>query len=266
MFDGAEVRAAIHGDEHATHTHRRVGGGKRGRLVVIGRGLHGRGRIRFRPTTSHHMTPRIAEETPIADKKTPVAERHDAVTETEEHAVQTELDSATREFVTKDEVDDEDVVVDSTPEVEKKLCHKINRVPKKMPFVGSGQKGDSTFSIAGNQQQVMKIIGTRFQEWLPVVRSIIYDARCKDYAKALQRDLARQKRSHAEQLRILEMDLEDCRNDSERREIYADVIRLKQQWTSKHDRVLARLNEHISKGGVWSKVQQLRTIYAALLV
>ncbi|KAK6042387.1 hypothetical protein COOONC_20110 [Cooperia oncophora] len=85
----------------------------------------------------------------------------------------------------------------------------------------------------------MKVTSTRFQEWLPLMRSIIYDSRCKDYAQALQRDLARQKRSHSEQMRLLHIDLDECRSESERQEIRADIARLKQQWTGKHERVLA---------------------------
>ncbi|RCN44203.1 hypothetical protein ANCCAN_09786 [Ancylostoma caninum] len=59
-------------------------------------------------------------------------------------------------------------------------------------------------------------------------------------------------------------DLKNCRNGKKRREVHAEIVRYKQHWTREHDRVLAHVNEHLSRGGVWSKVQQLRTIYASL--
>uniref|UniRef100_A0A0N4WVS1 Death domain-containing protein n=1 Tax=Haemonchus placei TaxID=6290 RepID=A0A0N4WVS1_HAEPC len=267
IFDGRAARATIHGEEEKEiehHPHKqRKGGGKRGRPVLVGRSLYSRGRVHFRPHVNFHPLPRgtstdaeadSQESSPLAQETAAECERHDAAVMTEEPEVR---DSANPK---PDEVDNENDGGQSSPTIRRKSPDN-----KKLPFVGSGLKGADTFSIAGNQQQVMKVTSTRFQEWLPLVRSIIYDSRCKDYAQALRRDLARQKRSHSEQMRLLQIDLVECRSESERREIRDDIARLKQQWTPKHDRVLSCLNELISKGGVWSKVQQLRTIHSALV-
>ncbi|XGW23955.1 hypothetical protein V3C99_005843 [Haemonchus contortus] len=262
-FDGRAARATIHGEEEKEtehHPHKqRKGGGKRGRPVLVGRSLYSRGRVHFRPRVNFHPLPRgtsseaeadSQESSPLSQERAAGGERHDAAVMTEEPEIR---DSANAKA---DEVDDDK----GSPSTRRKSPD-----TKKLPFVGSGLKGADTFSIVGNQQQVMKVTSTRFQEWLPLVRSIIYDSRCKDYAQALRRDLARQKRSHSEQMRLLQLDLVECRSESERREIRDDIARLKQQWTAKHDRVLSCLNELISKGGVWSKVQQLRTIHSALV-
>lgn len=260
-FDGAAMRRTIHGPEveerhHLVgHTQHKAVGGKKGRPVFVGRSLHSRGRVHFRPHAHCHLVPRVkVSEANSPDDEQSAHDRRDAATITDEPVpcATSSADAAT-EAVVEDEVEQE-----SPP-------HRQHPVPKKHPFVGSGRKATDTFSIAGNQQQVMRVTSTRFQEWMPLVRNIIYDSRCKDYAHALQRDLLRQKRSHTEQIRLLQADLDECRNESERREIRDDITRLKQQWSGKHERVLSSLNEHISKGGVWSKVQQLRTIYAALI-
>ncbi|KAK6042385.1 hypothetical protein COOONC_20108 [Cooperia oncophora] len=262
-FDGAAARSIIHGEpeedtRHHVQKQRRTGGGKRGRPVVIGRSLYSRGRVHFRPHVNYHPLPRnkSSEEAPPPEE----CERHDAAIMTEETNEQGPADDKEPDEAAQDQVDDEDDEDEDSPPTRRR-----SPTHKKQPFVGSGLKASNTFSIAGNQQQVMKVTSTRFQEWLPLMRSIIYDSRCKDYAQALQRDLARQKRSHSEQMRLLHIDLDECRSESERQEIRADIARLKQQWTGKHERVLACLNELISKGGVWSKVQQLRTIYSALV-
>ncbi|KAK5977484.1 hypothetical protein GCK32_005605, partial [Trichostrongylus colubriformis] len=258
-FDGAAVRTTIHGPPEEDSDHlvkqRKTDCKKRGRPVVIGRSLYSRGRVHFRPHLRHQVLRKSSADSPSAEGGGAVCDRHDAAVMTEEPDTQNRLDGKGPDVDAHDQIlRDED-----SPPVRRKSAH------KKEPFVGSGLKAADTFSIAGNQQQVMKATSTRFQEWLPLVRSIIYDSRCKNCAQALQRDLSRQKRSHSEQMRLLQQDLDECRTESERREVRDDIARLKQQWTSKHDRVLFNLNEHISKGGVWSKVQQLRTIYSALV-
>ncbi|PIO72521.1 hypothetical protein TELCIR_05551 [Teladorsagia circumcincta] len=212
-------------------------------------------------TVSTGRDPLTKEEvSPPVEGRAADHEGHDAAIMTEVSDRRPRDDDKAEDEVARDKSEDEDNENDDSSPVRRK-----SPASKKLPFVGSGLKGSNTFSIAGNQQQVMKVTSTRFQEWLPLVRSIIYDSRCKDYAHALQRDLTRQKRSHSEQMRLLHVDLDECKTEAGRREIRADIARLKQQWTGKHDRVLSCLNEHISKGGVWSKVQQLRTIYSALV-
>ncbi|KAK6027417.1 hypothetical protein OSTOST_06552 [Ostertagia ostertagi] len=267
-FEGAAARATIHGQENEETGHhapkqRKSGGGKRGRPVVIGRSLYSRGRVHFRPHVHYHPLPRSKssdEVSPPAEEGAVDCGRHDAAIMTEKPETRPRTDDKAADEAAQNQSDDEDSEDEDLPTVRRK-----SPASKKQPFVGSGLKASNTFSIAGNQQQVMKVTSTRFQEWLPLVRSIIYDSRCKDYAHALQRDLTRQKRSHSEQMRLLHVDLDECKTEAGRREIRADIARLKQQWTGKHDRVLSCLNEHISKGGVWSKVQQLRTIYSALV-
>ncbi|KAE9416401.1 hypothetical protein Angca_000433, partial [Angiostrongylus cantonensis] len=233
---------------------RKTGGGKRGRPIVAGRTLYGRGRVHFRPPVARHDEPcrkRDVITISSVEKISPVLQ--DAATSTEREALETDVEVVTKNEVVHDEPEC------SLPEQPKQKSAR----QQKIPFVGSGLKCSNTFSLVGNQQQVMKIVSIRFQEWLPLVRSIIYDSQCKDYAQAFLRELRRQKRSNLEQIRILERDLNSCNIDSERREIYADITRLKQQWTRKHERVFRCVREHISKGGVYSKVQQLRTIYGA---
>ncbi|VDK76724.1 unnamed protein product [Cylicostephanus goldi] len=146
MFDGAEARLAIHDNEleHAPHRQRRYGG-KRGRPVVIGRAIYGRGRMHFRPTTSHQTSPRVAQTAKITEMHSPVPEHRDVATHTEhERAVQTEAQPPVEETVPKDEVEElveEDTESTITPEsVKHHVHHKKPPVPKKMPFVGSGQK------------------------------------------------------------------------------------------------------------------------------
>ncbi|EYB86867.1 hypothetical protein Y032_0272g942 [Ancylostoma ceylanicum] len=227
ILDGTEMPAAIRGS--GTRHQRGIGGGKRGRPVTTGRRLNGRRRKHIRPTTSNHVTTRRSEEQKLVEERKIV---NDASAAVDDDAAQT----STEEI--------REINGDFTPKSGTVRNHHITKYSsrKEIPFLGSGVKGNNTFSFVGNQQQVMKIINTKFQEWLPLVRSIIYDAGCNDYVKAFQRDLTRQKLSHAEQLRLLQVDLKNCRSDKQRREVRAEIVRFKQQWTREHDRVLANVS------------------------
>lgn len=64
-FDGAAMRRTIHGPEveerhHLVgHTQHKAVGGKKGRPVFVGRSLHSRGRVHFRPHAHCHLVPRV---------------------------------------------------------------------------------------------------------------------------------------------------------------------------------------------------------------
>ncbi|RCN44204.1 hypothetical protein ANCCAN_09787 [Ancylostoma caninum] len=193
ILDEADMGTTIHA--YGARHQRRVGGGKRGRPVIAGRRLYGRCRKHFRFTPSNHVAPEAPDEEKQVEEPKIVC---DASAATDDNAAQTSTEDDTRG------VDDESVLATTSDPV-KSNHNKKRSVAKELPFLSSGQEGSSTFSLVGNQQQVMKIASSKFQEWLPLIRSIIYDAGCKDYVKAFQRDLTRQKLCHAEQLRLLEV-------------------------------------------------------------
>ncbi|KJH46384.1 hypothetical protein DICVIV_07552 [Dictyocaulus viviparus] len=260
QLDSGTERPIINGsgvDNGIGNLYKRLGGGKRGRPIVIGRTLYGRSRGHFRPMHRHNQSTKQKQATKIPyEKRGPLAVQ-DVSTSTDQKEIGIAEEANLQSHVENDNDCNE---LKYSPPI--KLKPKSAR-HQRMPFVGSGLECSNTFSVAGNQQQVMKIVSIRFQEWLPIVRSIIYDSQCKDYAHALMRDLCRHKRANLEQIQILERDLKSCKDDIERHDINSDISRLRQQWSRKHDQVLKSLSEHVSRGGVHSKVQQLRTIYVA---
>ncbi|KHJ86759.1 hypothetical protein OESDEN_13481 [Oesophagostomum dentatum] len=289
-LDGADARNANHDSrDHVAQRQRRAGGGKRGRPIVIGRAVHVRGRRYNRPASAHVIRSTAAqvlfciayykasmipfswlfkEQEQKQDQTIPTT-NEEAPKATEEHAVQTEAEPSMVDVgvIAKDEVEEETSMEArrySCPDPPKHVRFRKNSGTGKPPFVGSGQKSDSTYSVVANKQKVMNVVRTSFSDWHSLVTEIIYDSNCSDYARALQKALARERNSHFYQLRSLKEELEDCRSESQRSEVRADIARFKQRWTGRHEGVLTRLNNQIARGGVWSQVQQLRTIYSAL--
>ncbi|KAJ1356186.1 hypothetical protein KIN20_013851 [Parelaphostrongylus tenuis] len=145
------------GGRRTEHIYRKTGGGKRGRPITAGRTLYGRGRVHFRPTPRRSDTCRGATMTPPVEQSHPVL--HDAATSTEPEALETATEVVARDDI---DLDEPECSIPEQPKPKSVISM------QKMPFVGSGLKCSNTFSLVGNQQQVMKIVSIRFQEWLPL--------------------------------------------------------------------------------------------------